>query len=665
MPSIEELYHPYESQAVAEPYMPDENEQKVLNQIYTWYIRDNNIKNQAWDVLDGRTVGQFWQDCNYDYNVVVLGEDQTNPVQPYPTGISRDKANSFISRLASQLLLPQIIAQNSDQQIDIVFSRAARSVLDWAHQNDGRPSTSGLSKNADYIHKLAIEGTVHVQDDVIIDEDNNIRLESNSVPNEEIFIPNYYQKDIQKQPHVVRVSEYLTYEEAETMFGDQENFKYVVSGHISTYLLNTEAFKQRPESIFKPEGCTITRAWWPVPRETLAKLKDEGIIDKGVKRAKFYNVAINGVLIFPFDNLMRYRDGYYPISKEVFETFSPNEFYWGNSVPNKARYEKKWLDGWRTLIRYKGKLSLTAPLINASGQAFTEDWAQPGAVIDMPDGVSADKIFKIPGVSDGINNSDMALLNEATAAANSATMDNQSQGMSSSGKKTARESVIIEENAQKSLFSFASHVYNLSSARAIPILSRLFQFIKYKQFYKIAVPNQKLEDGSFGNFYVLFHKIDTTIPESAPGVPGLSEQLYLQQQEMKANGENGEVIMIDKSYLDEIDMLCTSTAEAQITPSRASRAAEAEMKFSQYSMRPDLFNVKAAARKLVQAYGDDETEMIIDQPNPMLEQMMQGGGSAQNTKGPVLPTATNTSTLNSLNKRQGQLNADLLTNNFK
>jgi len=208
-----------------EKYDPSPKERDLVSKIYTDFIYDQSLKNQTWNVLNNRTLTQFWEESNYDYNVIVT-DDVNNPVTQYSSGISRDKANAFISNLTLAVQYPSVTASNENQEIDHTISRISKPLLRWQYMNDGRPSESGKLKNVRYTHKQVVEGTVHILDTIGADG----KLTSSLVPNENVFIPNFFQPNVQLQGHFLIVDQWASFAEAEAEYGDLPNFKYVVPG---------------------------------------------------------------------------------------------------------------------------------------------------------------------------------------------------------------------------------------------------------------------------------------------------------------------------------------------------------------------------------------------------------------------------------------------------
>ena len=570
--------------------------------VYRDYFRDRAIKEDSYDILGGRTLQQFWDRSNWDYNVLVDDNDTNDPVVPYATTISRDKANTFIGNLTISLVYPSITAQNQNQEIDHVVSGVGRPILEYSYDNDGAPSENGHKKTVRAVHKMVIEGTNHVQDDWI-----DGKLFSQLVPNEQVFIPNFWQPDIQLQAHVMRVQDDVTFREAEREFGDLPNWKYVKAGFINTLDVQDPAFKTELEGLVSEDVVQIIRIWYDIPKKEFKRLG----IPKKQKRAKLFNVVINGVLMFKTTNLSPYKHGLYPLTKGIFEHFSKAEFYWGNSMPNKAKEDKKWLDGWKTLIRHKAKLSAIPPLLTFNGSLVDEDVYVPGRNTQAPAGMKAEDIAVVPGINTkGVEQGDIAIMNMAKSEIDEGNLSPQAAG--GEGKsQTAREAIIREQNEQKILGAFGLQVSFFLQSRAFPILKMAFQFMPRKKIKKLVIPDQKLEEGKQGNLEIVFEK-----PEAMTGKELLQASRDIRQEEFKAEkeGRPKKIVKINPEYLNNLDLYVKQIADPRPIPTGALRELRAREKWAMYSSAPAIFNVLAAARKLVRESGDDESEMINKQP---------------------------------------------------
>ncbi|GAI64606.1 unnamed protein product, partial [marine sediment metagenome] len=105
-----------------------------------------------------------------------------------------------------------------------------------------------------------------------------------------------------------------------------------------------------------------------------------------------------------------------------------------------------------------------------------------------PAGMQKDDVQTIPGLTKGVDNSDVALDQSADNEIDRATTPPQMGGQTEKGRQTAREVVLADDNAKKILNSFALQLMFFTSARAFPIIQRMFQFKTREEISKIAIP---------------------------------------------------------------------------------------------------------------------------------------------------------------------------------
>jgi hypothetical protein len=612
------------------PYIPSPEDAVFINKVYMDFMYDRKLRMQSQPILNNRTLQQFWDESERDYNVIVSDENPNNPVTPYASSISRDKANTFISSLTQQLLYPSVSAQNSNQEIDRVISRACRNILEWQYENDGRPAESGSLKNARNIHRMVTVGTTHVMDNV----DENGRLISQIIPNEEVYISNMFQPNIQLQPRLIRAQNAVTYNEVDEELGILKRFQdHVQPGIFAQMRLFEESeFRQWFLAITPKDTVHKLYCWYPVPREKLREYKKSGRLPSYVQRAKYFNILVNGVLMFDRENLMPYHHGHYPITKGIFEWFSNPEFYYGNSLPNKARHDKKWYDAFKTMIRHKAKLSVIPPLISFNGTFVDSDIVVPGMISAAPSGMTKDDIQAIPGISNGVNDSDLAIMRDGTADIDRSTTSPSMAGQSGSSRMTARESLLNEQNSQKAMQGFGLQIAYFVEGRTFPILKNSFQFLPRQFVNKICVPEQRLPDGNMGTVEILFVPPKEFTPDE---LFQTELAIYKEEKSAKQKGMPKKIVYINNEYIQTLDLYVKAGADQLIKETGALREAKAQLHFNTYMSRPDLFNVRAAARKLAYEFGDDVDEMVLTEqkaqvnPVPGVDEMGTGAGRGQ------------------------------------
>lgn len=597
----------------SENFLPSPEEQALILSVWDDFIRMYRLKAQTQDILGGANLQSFWDASNQDYNVLVPAVSQNDPVKQYVSTISRDKADVFISNLTQQLFYPNVMAVNQGSKLDKIMSKVSRAMLKWAHDHDGFPSESGHEKMARYIHKMVVEGTVHIQDDVMPDG----RLESSLVPNEEIFLDTYWQPDIQKHNTVIRAQLNVTYEELEAKYGLLPNWKYVRPGFNDFFFVQRPYYKQILIGIAYEKGMQVVHRWRDCSPLELKQLKAEGKIRKSQKKAKYFNTLINNVPMFPVDTLLPYEDGLFPINKGIFCKFAKAEYYWGNSMPNKVRFDKEWYDNWKTLMRWKAKAAALPPLISKNGEFVDESIYLPGNITPVTEMFD---IEKVKGVGEPLNDADFKILELATQEIDRGTVSPQANGDpgEASVSRVATQNAIT--GAAKLQDAFALQVTFLINARTYPILRRVFQFLPRAAVKQIAVPDQTVLDGRQGSYEIIFESIPDMTPKDELD---WALEIHKEQKDSIKSKNPVEKIFINSRTLDQFDFFLTPQAGTNAFGRDEQKRQEFERRFETvYLSRPDLFNIQVAARKYVQ-YNDDDDD-ILNEQHPQQGQMQPG-----------------------------------------
>lgn len=587
---------------------------------------------------DNRNLQQFWDDSVRDYAVITeTADDPNDPVQSYVSSVSRDKADVFISNLTGQLLYPTVKAFNQEKEISKVLAKVGRGLLEHCHNNDGFPTEDGHAKMVRYVHKDVIEGTVHVLDEF----NKESGLISSLVPNEEIFIPNFWEPNIQNQSHLIRAQLNVTWENAERVFGHLPNWKYVAPSFTDFWMIQRPELKPIFQGIVRNRRIQIMWVWKALTNAQLEKEKKAGRLSSKTERAKYFNVIINDIPMFDCYNLSPYKDGLFPISKGIFCPMAKPEFYWGNSLPNKIRYDKKWLDAWKTLLRYKGKLNALKPMVSLNGNFVDEEILLPGKITPIADELD---LKVIEGVAEGVNQSEVMLLNMAEQEIDRGSVAPSVAGQMPTKRMTRGEVMVSDANAKKLLDSFTQQLAFFVQSRSFPILMRAFQFIPRGDFKKIVVPEQKLSDGTRGNLEIVFEKIGKVTQDQ---IDNASEILLQKEIQKKRDKNPGETIFIDPDYARECKFYLKSDAASALEDTDAAKRTEFARNSQLYLSRPDLFNAKEVARLMV-LHNDDPDEILADDQQQAMQAQPSQLQDFAKTPAPYAPQPNNPGSLQDL-----------------
>lgn len=575
-------------------WSPTDEERTYVSDLLQSFHDCYQLRQEKQEILGGLTLKEFWDRSEADYTVTVDEvQDENDPVRKYQTTISRDKANVFVSHIAGSLMYPDVIAQNPDQSIDQTWGRVGTSLLYWAHRNDGWPNENGQQKAERMAHTTVVKGTAFCLD--IVTKEG---LESEEIPVEEMYFPTFWQPNLQKMPVMFRAKLNILFEEAEQMFGEYDNFKYVQKGSswISEVTSDSPELKSSFDGIVQEDKVSILYVWKLGRPKELEKLTKKGKVRKSAKRVCFYNVLVNGIPMFEVDNLLPYKHGYYPISKAIFEMFR-SDYLYGNSCPNKMREDKRWKDEWKTLMRYKGKLGALPPTLVIGG-AIDEQMTLPGAQTSVPEGV---EVQAVPGVAPGISNSDIQLMQMADGEIDRSSTSPQTAGIRGD-KQTARAEVIQAANAQKMLEPFSRQWAYFMQSRSFHILLSLMQYVPKRSVKKIAVPDQTLQDGLKGTFEVIFE--DVRGMEAKEKVQE-SMKLMVEERDSRKMGKPMERVYASPRLVDDIKFYLFSDASAGLEDKNLVKQQDYTSNLELMLSRPEFVPAEVA-REWVRMKGYNE-----------------------------------------------------------
>lgn len=585
-----------------ESYQPDDDTRKFIEAVYTDFRQDAEVKTTGYAYLHGKSVVDYISECNKDFNALPESEESDDIIRQYTSSISRDKVNTEVAQIIANSPKPSIVAQNARQEVDRIVARVLRESLDYADNMDGMPSQNGKRKRLDYCIRMVAEGTVHIQEDMVDGE-----CISTLVPNQEIYIPNIWQEDLQQQSHVLRVTNDVSYAEARLAFGHLDNFKYVSSGMYSDWnFADRTFFEEYANGVNIDDGhVQIIRAWYPI---------------SGKKKQKYFNILINGIPMYSWDNRMAYKHGFYPIAKDVFESFG--NFYWGNSLSNKIREDKVFYEGWKTLLRAKQKFSVFPPLGAYGGLSVTENIFVPATV--SPLGGTPDNLQRIPGIGEGLSSGDIEMMKMAEAEIDRGSFSPLLAGQQPSGDPTAREVATVSANAQINKGPTVDRFFNLEMSKEYLRVHNIVQYWPKKKFdglSKITIPDAQLRTGERGALEILFEDIP---PMDEEEMMIASEGLMQEQRQASKEKQPKEIAVIDKKYLRELSLFVTIQEKSQ-TDLEVSR----EIDFFTRTAGNPMFVQAEVARDLVRAYGKDEDRLIPKETPQVPQQPNQPNQSNQ------------------------------------
>lgn len=568
-----------------EAFIPNQDTMDFILKWYKAFDEDRQLKDEAYRCLGNINLADFWQNCRDDYNNIVPYKSKKDWKKQAVRGITRDKANGFIAKITSKFIKSQVLAQNKDQKIDQTMSRMFGILLDWWLR-----LCQARRNFIDIVQTAVIEGTVHVQQNII-----NGREIREIIPNDEVYVPNFKQPDVQKQSHFIRC-QVCSYEEAKLIWGDNDNWKYVMPGISDKWNIDHEYFQGYETGIQEDNEVMITTVW-----------EHKGYDKKNNPKPKIYNVLISGIPMYDIDYKMPLKHNRYP-EKGVFEKFADTTFYWGNSLPNKIKHDKKYLDAFRTIILNKAILNLLPPLFNKGQEHIDEDVIVPAKI--TPTQLEEGDIFSVPGVSDPITQGDLNIEDIVERSISEATQPPTSLGQESDRQATLGEIQLKDSRAAELLKTFGQFISFLVEDLDTQSLSNIIQFETKKGI-------QALVDGSELLFQKEIEIPEQTLNNGKQGILALRlgegkfpPPIEIAQEEYNTGKE---IIYAKYKYIEELDKYVYVSANPVDKPSETLERLIAVENYKAVYFNNPFINQLEAVRNVVRANRDDEEKLINEQ----------------------------------------------------
>jgi len=378
--------------------------------------------------------------------------------------IIRNKVISIVAHITSQVLYPDIVAQNSDSEQDKDMANVMKDAVIWACEQSKYEDMF-----VDIVQEMCVNPAIVLYQDYtdvkrkvkkggkieeIVDEIYSGFIAS-IVPVDELYIGNVYEADIQKQPYLIR-RKLIDFNTAKRKYGENENFKYVSPG-IKTFFDETN--------------------------DTFYEDYDEELEERLVEEVCYWNRdadlelhLVNGVLMDDTDEPMRRYDKLYPFAKSVYETFN-SRFFYGMALVQKLEPDEDNLTTlWRMFI--DGTYLQMMPPISVYGES------------NMSSGDFAPRsinVFSDPNVRVEPMNLQQNLMagSNAIQAVEQSMAETSKQEYSPKADTTAREIAYMEEQTKISMGRTGKMVAKLVKDFGQLLVGSIIQYLPIAQLGEI------------------------------------------------------------------------------------------------------------------------------------------------------------------------------------
>lgn len=474
---------------------------------------------------------------------------RSNAVKP----ITRNRVVSVAAHMTASPIIPIIEAQNDNDDADHAASSVMRDLIEWTMDNS-RPMWSktffylvlaALVNPAAFLHtEYSITKRIVLNDDgsekEIIDDEYS-GFQDTIVPLDEIYFPDFYEENIQKQPYIFwrRV---ITWEAAETKYGHQDNWKYVKKGM---------------QIILPEEG----EYFYEVYDKQLADGLVEEIImwDRNQStRTRWVNGVIMGT---PKDPNPR-QDKKYPFIKCGYEPVDEGKFALYKSLVFKMGPDEENIQVLYRMLFDASALALSPPMLTFGDEAVGSNIMAPGMSTSLAGDAKVTALAPGSNMQAGIN-----MLNIVEKSMNETSVDPMMSGIGAPGNKTAEQISFLQQNSLvtmglfKQMLGFA--VYDFTKLRIGDVLQYMTvgdvmetgseaTVLKFKSF----VLSNKIIDGKKKSRKITFN----------PDIFGKEEVTQADYEKksfelLARGGDNVELVEANPDLMEKMKYLVRVTPE--------------------------------------------------------------------------------------------------------
>jgi hypothetical protein len=460
-----------------ELFNPSQEEKDAVKRVTQRFLDMKTERDRARREFDNRTITQYVKDCSDSYNGVVSDElkatkeDWQSLAWDHKT---RGKVKAIVAMVVGARPFISILGKSRKSD------GYAKDVLDI--YEDTWKQEQGSYKLFLQALSATIKGTVIVEEmyneqkikrkeiDSINQETGAIsfnekevikggvgKCESKIVPLLD-FYPNENSAEIEHDCCVVKK---FTQKAFMNRFGKYPNAEVVKAG---TFIFDMGSGDYRSQATNQSELIEVVRYYNEDFDEFI-------IIADGIWINKQEG---NKIAPIPFDHHKL------PFAKGVFE-LADEECFYGKSLPDLMRGEQDPSNALLRLMIDQGILSINKPVIIGGGVEIDSYQLYPGAVKTFSGNVDQIKELDISGP----DQSAFQLLQLLRTNSDiNTSIDPTAQGVHS-GRKTARETVILDENSKRNSGPFQLHIYKLLWDRAVLRVENIKQFYTQPLQYSV------------------------------------------------------------------------------------------------------------------------------------------------------------------------------------
>lgn len=352
--------------------------------------------------------------------------------------MTRNKVISTAAHLTAQLVIPKIHAQNDKDEDDRYAAYVMRDLLEYNIQRSNYELAflygviSALVNPVTYFkvcYSVAEQEVWKKKKRVKVTDDELSGFQFYLIPPDEVLLGNAYVFDLQKQPFVIH-RRFISYDEAQGRYGKHNNFNFVKSGIKAIYSEDDGLFYD----VEDPNDMLVEEVTYYCRRKDMECVFVNGIY-----------MGNDDVEYNPMIHRTNEGKPKYPFVKLGAEPIDGMRFFAYKSLVSKLQNDQEGLDRAWQMYHDANFLATYPPTVTIGAGKIDKSVIIPATNTDLKAGASINplNIVNPAPMRDSIL--------ELERSINDSSQDPQLQGNQGQQPRTARQSILIQQNAQTNL----------------------------------------------------------------------------------------------------------------------------------------------------------------------------------------------------------------------
>lgn len=586
-------------------YQPDSKEADLCMLVKRAYQDGEEIQNTPYREFNNKTLLERMSEDQRAWlswtPEAMEGEDdwRWNGIRP----ITRNKVIATAAHLTAQLLIPNVFAQNDNDEEDKATANVMRELIEYNIKRSNYETAFlygviGALVNpvsyfkVDYVRAYQEICNEEGGKDRVID-DMFSGFQHSLVSPEDVLIENAYQFDLQKQDWIIEKKGYMSMGEAEALYGEYENFKYVQPG--IKRIIHDDGMFYDVEDV---NDSMVEHVCYKNRR------KDQEIYFVGGVYMGNGNTEYN-----PFTHRTNKNKPKYNLAKFGYEPIDTMKFFYYKSLVAKMSNDQEAADREWQMYFDASFLATFPPTITMGAGKIDRSVIAPATNTEIG------KDAQINPLQIAYPNVALQALREAERSLTESSSSDQIAGISDGIEKTRGESVLLQQNAETTLGLASKMIATVVRQVGDLMVDDIIRYqsiaemseITGTETYKTFLVDGKVKGGQDKTSYIKF-------TDRFAGMEMTKEEIEMEEYRMMEEaGEEKEIYEVNPYLFSRMQYLITIDADKMM---QKNDAFDRAFKLETYD--------RAIQNPLVMR--DPEAQLKITR-DFLLEPLMQGDAS--------------------------------------